>query len=410
MFRMKAMRYYRLWIYTCNLVLLISVLLFVAVGSYVFGDARMSLVTSVRYYHPTFLYAYAATVLQGGVIQVIGCIGALRLNERLLQVYWLVLLLLLCGDIVVGTVWVFRFQRLCAALPTELAGRLSTEYGVRPEFTALWDHVQWAEQCCGLFTPADYNESEWRRRLRGGGLPAGALLPASCCAPAPQLPPPQPPPQQPPPQPSPQQPPVAQAYRKRTWQRRGPWPSPPSLYPTTTPPPPPYNGTCYRSRRQQLPSGRGCLQPLLRWYRNSADLLFVLGYCVIAFLKLCFLGLLRYEIREMIQKIKVLESEGESAERVEAAVALTSSPAAGAANHTGASDNNNGRAGAALARRQPALEDVGNTSDSETNSHCALLGRAPPPPPNGNNNKLLASRRGDGLELLELQPHQQTDI
>lgn len=45
------------------------------------------------------------------------------------------------------------------------------------------------------------------------------------------------------------------------------------------------------------------------WIRHTADILFVLGYCVIAFLKLCFLGILRYEIKEMIQKIKLLQIE-----------------------------------------------------------------------------------------------------
>lgn len=48
---------------------------------------------------------------------------------------------------------------------------------------------------------------------------------------------------------------------------------------------------------------------LIVWIRHTADILFVLGYCVIAFLKLCFLGILRYEIKEMIQKIKLLQTE-----------------------------------------------------------------------------------------------------
>lgn len=45
------------------------------------------------------------------------------------------------------------------------------------------------------------------------------------------------------------------------------------------------------------------------YLRNTADILFVIGYCVIAFLKLSFLGILRYEIKEMIQKIKLLQTE-----------------------------------------------------------------------------------------------------
>lgn len=53
----------------------------------------------------------------------------------------------------------------------------------------------------------------------------------------------------------------------------------------------------------------GCAEHINSWLKSSADILFVLGYCVIAFLKLSFLGILRYEIREMIQKIKLLQTE-----------------------------------------------------------------------------------------------------
>lgn len=54
---------------------------------------------------------------------------------------------------------------------------------------------------------------------------------------------------------------------------------------------------------------QGCVDKVIAWLRNTADILFVMGYCVIAFLKLSFLGILRYEIREMIQKIKLLQTE-----------------------------------------------------------------------------------------------------
>lgn len=54
---------------------------------------------------------------------------------------------------------------------------------------------------------------------------------------------------------------------------------------------------------------QGCFDKVVSWLRNTADILFVVGYCVIAFLKLSFLGILRYEIKEMIQKIKLLQQE-----------------------------------------------------------------------------------------------------
>lgn len=54
---------------------------------------------------------------------------------------------------------------------------------------------------------------------------------------------------------------------------------------------------------------QGCGDKLITWLKNTADILFVIGYCIIAFLKLSFLGILRYEIKEMIQKIKLMQTE-----------------------------------------------------------------------------------------------------
>ena len=53
----------------------------------------------------------------------------------------------------------------------------------------------------------------------------------------------------------------------------------------------------------------GCSDPLKDWVRQSGDTLFVIGFCVIAFLKMTFLGILHYEIKEMIQKIQMLQKE-----------------------------------------------------------------------------------------------------
>jgi hypothetical protein len=51
----------------------------------------------------------------------------------------------------------------------------------------------------------------------------------------------------------------------------------------------------------------GCYDHIHHWFQQSADLLSVLGFCVLSFIKVCFLCILRYEIKEMIQKIKVLK-------------------------------------------------------------------------------------------------------
>ncbi|XP_049799286.1 uncharacterized protein LOC126234605 [Schistocerca nitens] len=239
-----AMRYYRLWIYTCNAVLLVSVLGFAIVaGRIVVADPRRYLVPGLSLYQPSFLYAYLALATQSGLLQLVGCLGALRLNERLLNVYWLLLLVLLFGDAIVGVVWVFRFDKICADLRPTLKQRLAAEYGVDRDFTALWDALQRDYRCCGVDGAQDYAAVANRS--------AGATVSASAGSTAP----------------------TAAATAN-----------------------PHYHTT-------------GCEARLLLWLRQSADILFVLGYCVIAFLKLCFLGILRYEIREMIQKIKILQGE-----------------------------------------------------------------------------------------------------
>ncbi|KAL3190163.1 hypothetical protein MRX96_020476 [Rhipicephalus microplus] len=69
MFLHTAMRYYRLWIYTCNVALLLSALAFSVAAAWVLSDYRASLVPGLRLADPTFVYAVPALLLQGGLLQ-----------------------------------------------------------------------------------------------------------------------------------------------------------------------------------------------------------------------------------------------------------------------------------------------------------------------------------------------------
>jgi hypothetical protein len=53
----------------------------------------------------------------------------------------------------------------------------------------------------------------------------------------------------------------------------------------------------------------GCMVPLAEWVKSGGDALFVIGLCVVAFVKFTFLSILRYEIKEMITKIKLMQNE-----------------------------------------------------------------------------------------------------
>ena len=57
-------------------------------------------------------------------LQVMGCVAALRLNERLLNAYWISLLVLLIGDILVGGMWMVKFDTLTENVTADLHGQL----------------------------------------------------------------------------------------------------------------------------------------------------------------------------------------------------------------------------------------------------------------------------------------------
>lgn len=191
------------------------------------------------------------------------------------------------GQIVIIVVFRFRF-------------RFNAEYGIFSDFTELWDRLQVEENCCGVLGPHDYS------------LQLNRSYPASCCGPE-----------------------VFDAVARKPFASA-------VVFRTTT-----FNNSAAElvgananpnltmdggsthlglnhilamaTAKQEVVRNitplcqnahqTGCVDRLASWLKSRADILFVLGYCVIAFLKLSFLGILRYEIREMIQKIKLLQTE-----------------------------------------------------------------------------------------------------
>ncbi|XP_012272813.1 uncharacterized protein LOC105695641 [Orussus abietinus] len=355
-----AMRYYRLWIYACNVVLLGSAVGFAAAVSKTLlfsGDPRRQLIPGVpKALDPTALYAYLALATQLGLVQLLGCVAARRLSARLLHAYWLLLLALLCGDAVIGVAWVFRFERMRSELRPALKLRLHSDYAKEPRFSEQWDRLQREFSCCGVSGPKDFGGGRW---------------PATCCGPA---------------------------------------------------------GN-FSDEPCQPPHPRGCDETLARWLRRTADLLFVLGFCVIAFTKLCFLGILRYEIREMIQKIRLLR---EPPPPVAAAAVAPFAQQYPQLLSDGANGVNNGVNNGGIARRSTLtnasalpsgnatlllhaddggggrhpllsgnLQDGG--ADSDTNSHCALiLEEITPTSTNHNSGTREKSNGNNNYEMREL--------
>lgn len=303
---------------------------------------------------------------------------------------------------------------MCAEVRPGLQRRIAEEYSTDPDFTSTWDELQREARCCGVAGPRDFlalipagaagNQSTfippggsgssqwWWWRREGEDL---VVVPDSCCKTVP----------------------ASSTTSNLMTRRVNETLSRDELSTTTNTP----------LRCEVYPVG--CEEHLLIWLRKSADTLFVLGYCVVAFIKLTFLGILRYEIREMIQKIKVLQSE--RADLAAAELALTTgSPTLSTTtpihhmnhlgppdrapllqrcsecnpsvlcsppvltklgNHTVPSNNQNihhhHQHNTALVNGPTSLLANNDGNDSDTNSHCALI-VVDKPGSNGNNNEL----------------------
>lgn len=63
------------------------------------------------------------------------------MNERLLNLYYNVLVVLLCGDAIVGVVWLFRYNYIVTNLRSDLKTRLNNEYGTEAAFQVMTHRV-----------------------------------------------------------------------------------------------------------------------------------------------------------------------------------------------------------------------------------------------------------------------------
>lgn len=170
--------------------------------------------------------------------------------------------------------------------------RLATEYGTSVDFSELWDRLQTEGRCCGVFGPQDFTSTTNRS------------YPPSCCSSdiGDQL--------------SISRRPMASAVVFRNDETTASALTNQAKINFTELTDLTWNHLINDNKEEIKTTAvcraiyqQGCLDKVVAWVRNTADILFVLGYCVIAFLKLTFLGILRYEIKEMIQKIKLLQTE-----------------------------------------------------------------------------------------------------
>jgi hypothetical protein len=126
------------------------------------------------------------------VLQIVGFLGARSLSERLLNVYWLLLLGLLVGDAVLGVYWLYRYDKMVARLKPALRDRLAKDYGRDRRFAAVWDDLQRDHECCGVNGPQDFfnvtvqvggtgGECARPRAIRSPSFPSSTSTAPNCC-------------------------------------------------------------------------------------------------------------------------------------------------------------------------------------------------------------------------------------
>lgn len=303
MFLRKAMRYYRLWIYSANLTILLGTLIFVLSTIYVTSDARIKLLISssssspevtasgdssssssrklwqkswpandrhavlpgdttagasqqddgsrrhqtnnnrtdsdpapgtgpgssgstyeheqaklhefgVSLNEPAIILAYVAIAVQMGLLQAIGCFGAIRMKEKWIQAFWYLISVLTLFDVVFLIYWLQRYDLMVKSLRHEMTFRLTRQYGhssvifdyideqgadqtmaannnnsnnnnnnststqvdreldwpLGPKtnfdkiFTEILDKIQNESQCCGISSSLDFKQSAWRQK------------------------------------------------------------------------------------------------------------------------------------------------------------------------------------------------------------------------------------------------------
>ncbi|XP_014666549.1 PREDICTED: uncharacterized protein LOC106808366 isoform X2 [Priapulus caudatus] len=255
MLGMKVERYQKV-IYAINGLLAACVIIFVIVSIWLLKDSHMTLIP-VKFSDASFIYAYYALIVQAGVVQALGCYATYRLKKKLLYVFWFWLLLLLIGDIVVGLIWVLRFNALSASLPQSLLDDLQSEYGQVGRSTRAWDDVQSNDQCCGVNGPMDYQDSSWFKNVASTQPAALSMqvLPSSCCK--------------------------INSNSKVV-----------------------LNPICMQSYDNVFIYKQGCKKSVASWLQSTANKMFLLGYCLIAFFKAVSLAILWREIRKLGRKLQ----------------------------------------------------------------------------------------------------------
>lgn len=114
------------------------------------GSSEKDFDIHIKYSEPSVIIAYAVIVIQAGVLQAIGCFGAIRMKERWIQAFWYMILGLTVFDVVFLLYWLNRYDLIVNSLQRHMKFRLREHYGSFVE-TTLYPTNQQFESSTGIY-------------------------------------------------------------------------------------------------------------------------------------------------------------------------------------------------------------------------------------------------------------------
>lgn len=247
---------YRYWLYGFNLVLLIVLFAFVSITCKILHKDRMYLFP-LEHSEPLVLYLFCGPFLQ--LVDILtGLIGVWRQRTILLTCYWWFLLAILLCDLVIGILWIFRWRSLHSLTGQYFLDGLANLHD-SPDFCRRWNSVQSELSCCGVYSFTDWNRIG---NFCQEDLGNGTRLPDSCCGHLLHGP-------------------MATLCGHEV----------------------PSNDGSTASAR--LP---GCRDALIKWLYHQSNIVFLLGICVVVFLKVVGLVIMRTEIRQLGDEIFAMKN------------------------------------------------------------------------------------------------------
>lgn len=174
----------------CNFFLLISGFALIFGGILLLFDADRILLSRLltnnelsTAHYPLLYYAAIGITCLGlilALIGVLGCWASCMHSYWMLALYFLLIIFLLIGELVIFTfIWIWPHCVGLGLNPDELIKSIQNNYGKdhHEDFTVAVDLAQTTFECCGVESANEYDTSLWRLQSLGHNL----AVPLTCC-------------------------------------------------------------------------------------------------------------------------------------------------------------------------------------------------------------------------------------